>query len=74
MVTSILDTLPQRNQNQDPIRADMVFFETNNNGAVFSVGSIAWAGSLSHALYKNNVSRVTLNVLRRFMDPAQFLA
>lgn len=74
MVTSILDTLPQREQSQDPIRADMVFFETNNNGAVFSVGSIAWAGSLSHNNYDNNVSRVTLNVLHRFMDPTPFLA
>lgn len=73
MVTSILDTLPQHEQSQDPIRADMVFFETNNNGAVFSVGSIAWSGSLSHNTYENNVSRVTLNVLRRFLDPTPFL-
>ena len=29
----------------DTIRSDMVFFETPNGGAVFSTGSIAWAGS-----------------------------
>jgi N,N-dimethylformamidase len=33
---------------------------------VFSFSSIAWAGSLSHNGYDNNVSRLTGNVLRRF--------
>ena len=28
------------------ISADVVFFETSSGGAVFSTGSIAWAGSL----------------------------
>lgn len=49
------------------IHADMVFFETPNDGAVFSVGSICWCGSLSHNNYDNNVSRITENVLRKFM-------
>ena len=44
----------------------MVFFERPNGGAVFSVGSITWCGSLSHNDYDNNVSRITENVLRRF--------
>ena len=35
-------------------------------GSVFSVGSIAWTASLSHAGYANNVARVTGNVLREF--------
>lgn len=52
------------------VRADMVFFETPNGGAVFSTGSIAWAGSLGHNRYDNNVSRITGNVLRRFADDA----
>jgi len=39
---------------------------------VFSVGSIAWAGSLSHNRYRNNVSQITGNVLRRFLDPEAF--
>jgi N,N-dimethylformamidase len=46
----------------------MVYFETPNDGAVFSVGSISWSGSLSHNHYDNNVSRVTENVLRQFVE------
>jgi N,N-dimethylformamidase len=56
----------------DRVRADLVFFETPAGGAVFSVGSIAWCGSLSHNDYENNVSRITANVLRRFADPEPF--
>jgi N,N-dimethylformamidase len=52
------------------VRADMVFFTTPGGGAVFSVGSINWLGALGWAAYDNNVSRVTENVLRRFMDPS----
>ncbi len=48
------------------MRADMVFFETPNGGAVFSVGSIAYIGALSHNGYVNDVSRITENVVRRF--------
>ena len=44
----------------------MVYFKTPNGGAVFSTGSIAWCGALSHDGYRNNVSRITDNVLRRF--------
>jgi N,N-dimethylformamidase len=50
----------------------MVFFETPNGGAVWSTGSIAWCGSLSWNGYDNNVSRLTGNVLRRFLDPRPF--
>ncbi len=58
---------------QNPaVRADLVFFETGNGGAVFSTGSIAWAGSLAHNGYDNNVARITKNVIRRFLDPAPF--
>ncbi len=56
----------------DRVRAEMVFFEAPNGGAVFSTGSIAWPGSLSHDGYANNVSRITDNVVRRFLDPASF--
>ncbi len=48
------------------VRSDMVYFEYQNGGAVFSVGSIGWFGSLSHNNYNNTVSRITDNVLRRF--------
>ena len=53
-------------------RADIVFFTMPNNGAVFSVGSISWSGSLSHNNYQNNVSQITDNVLKRFLDPKPF--
>jgi N,N-dimethylformamidase len=56
------------------LRGDVVFFETSEGGAVFSTGSIAWAGSLSHAGYDNSVARLTTNVLTRFLDPAPFPA
>ena len=51
------------------VRAELAFFETPNGGGVFCTGSIAWAGSLWHGGYDNNVSRITDNVLRRFKDP-----
>ncbi|WP_119462598.1 N,N-dimethylformamidase beta subunit family domain-containing protein [Rhodospirillaceae bacterium SYSU D60014] len=54
------------------VRCDMVFYETPSGGAVFSTSSIAWAGALSHAGYDNNVSRITENVVRRFLDPTPF--
>jgi N,N-dimethylformamidase len=58
---------------QNPkVRADMTFFETPGGGAVFSVGSIAWAGSLPHEGYDNNISQLTGNVLRRFLDDTPF--
>ncbi len=58
-------------QNPD-VRADMTFFETARGGAVFSVGSIAWAASLPHNGYDNNVARLSENVVRRFLDPDPF--
>jgi N,N-dimethylformamidase len=46
----------------------MVFFETPNGGAVFATGSIGWCAALSHNGYDNNVSRITENVLLRFLS------
>jgi N,N-dimethylformamidase len=54
------------------IHADIVFFETPNGGAVFSVGSIAYAGSLGWNGFDNNICRLTTNVLMRFQDPTPF--
>jgi N,N-dimethylformamidase len=54
------------------VRCDMMFYETNGGGAVFSASSIAYAGSLSHNNYENNVSKLTRNVVNRFLDPALF--
>jgi len=53
-------------QENDLVRADIVYFPTSNGGGVFSTSSIAWSGSLSHNGYNNNVSRMTKNVLDRF--------
>ena len=46
--------------------------QTPDGGAVFSSSSISWAGSLSHNGYDNNVSKITENVLKRFLDPTPF--
>ena len=51
---------------EDLIRSEVVFFETPNGGAVFSVGSITFCGSLPHNEFRNNISRMLDNVLRRF--------
>ncbi|NJC72278.1 LamG domain-containing protein [Planosporangium thailandense] len=50
------------------VRADLTYYESPGGGAVFSTSSIAWSGSLSHNDYDNNVSRVTANVLNRFLS------
>jgi N,N-dimethylformamidase len=63
----IMFSFPGLGGTQDPqVRADVVYFRTPRGGAVFSVGSIAWCGSLAHRGYENDVSRITRNVLRRF--------
>ena len=51
----------------DLIRADIVYFDTPNGGAVFSVGSITYCGSLPYNKCKNNISRMTANVINRFL-------
>jgi N,N-dimethylformamidase beta subunit-like, C-terminal len=70
-----LETAPGLGADENALaRADMVFFTMPNGGAVFAVGSMAWAGSLSHNGYENNVSQITDNVLRRFLHPEPFEA
>ena len=54
------------------IHADMTFFETPEGGAVFSTGSIAYAGALGHNGFDNSIAKLTWNVLRRFADPIPF--
>lgn len=48
-------------------RADMIYFDCPGGGAVFSVGSITFCGSLAHENYNNNVSRILENVFKRFL-------
>ena len=50
------------------VRADMIYYKTPNDGAVFAPGSISWCGSLSHNKYDNNVSRIMLNVINGFLQ------
>lgn len=54
------------------VRADLAFYETPAGGAVFSVGSISWCGSLPVNGFDNNVSKITENVLRRFASEEAF--
>lgn len=67
----LLQTMPPGIEDPE-VRADMVFFETASGGAVWSTGSIAWAGSLAHNGYDNNVARISANVLRRFAEEEPF--
>ncbi len=65
--------LPAIGGQDDPkVHADVVFFETPRGGAVFSTGSIAWSAALFHNNHDNNVSRITRNVLDRFLDATGF--
>ncbi len=54
------------------IRADLTFFETPNGGAVFSTGSIAYAGALPVNGFDNNIAKLTTNILKRFADDRPF--
>ncbi len=55
-------------QDDPQVHADVVFFETPRGGAVFSTGSIGWSSALFHNNHDNNISRITRNVLDRFLD------
>jgi N,N-dimethylformamidase len=55
---------------KDLIRADMTFFETPNDGAVFSTGSITFCGCLPANNFDNNISRLLQNVVNHFKHPA----
>lgn len=73
VVEEILINQPGLTGTQSPlVAADMCFFECPGGGAVWSTGSIAYCGSLSHNDYDNNISRMTRNVLDRFLDPEPF--
>ncbi len=54
------------------VAADMTFFETPSGGAVLSTASISWSLGLNHAGRDNAISRITRNVVDRFIDPAPF--
>lgn len=50
----------------DLIRSELVYFERPGGGAVFSVGSITFCGSLNENKGRNGVSQLLENVVRRF--------
>ncbi len=58
---------PPRRTAVSPV-AHLAFWSRPKGGAVFAAGSVTWTGSLSHNQYENNVSRITDNVLRRFLE------
>jgi len=64
---AITSTIPGETLEQ-LIRADMVFIDKPNGGAIFSVGSITYCGSLPHNKFDNDVSRLTFNVINRFAE------
>lgn len=49
------------------VRSDIVLFQTDGGGAVFSAGSICFSGSLSYNGYDNNVSKLVSNVIQEFL-------
>ena len=53
--------------NPDEGGAEIVIFETESGGAVFSVGSITWPASI---LVDPAISTITRNVIKRFLDPS----
>ncbi|MBN35222.1 MAG: N,N-dimethylformamidase [Rhodospirillaceae bacterium] len=63
---------PVMNDQHPKVHADITFFECDGGGAVFSTGSIAFAGALPVNGYDNPVARMMHNVVTRFLDPADF--
>lgn len=53
-------------------KADIVFFETPEGGAMFSTGSICWMSSTLEDNFNNDIAKITHNVIKRFLDPAPF--
>jgi N,N-dimethylformamidase len=70
-LTHLTTTIPGAKP-RDLIHADLTFFETPNGGAVFSVGSITFCGSLPTNRFDNDISQLLDNVVRRFLDPKPF--
>jgi N,N-dimethylformamidase len=68
-IEELMMTLPCTGDesNDHEVRADLVCCSYPSGGAVFAVGSMTWIDSLLHEGARNGVSRVTANVLRRFL-------
>ncbi|MEM7123091.1 MAG: N,N-dimethylformamidase beta subunit family domain-containing protein [Pseudomonadota bacterium] len=72
VIEELTSNQPVIGPNHPKVHADMTFFELDGGGAVFSTGSIAWAGSLPINGFDNNVATVMRNVLSRFLDSKPF--
>jgi N,N-dimethylformamidase len=53
-----------------PPASDIALTTFRGGGLVFAAGSVTWTGSLAHNDYENSVSRITENVLGRFLGPS----
>ena len=68
----VMFMIPGLGGTQHPmVRADMTYFTTPQDGAVFSASSIAWGSALPCHGYENTVSRVMKNVVDAFLRPGQ---
>lgn len=50
-------------------RADMIYFEVEGGGSVFSTGSITFCGSLPWNNFDNNISKLLLNIFAKRLGP-----
>ena len=55
------------NSENPMVRADMIYYKTPNDGALFAPGSLSWCVSLSYNNYNNNVSKILENAIRGFL-------
>ena len=51
--------------------SDIVIFKNRAGGRVFSTGSITYSSALPWNNFNNNISRLTENVLRDFLEPSK---
>ena len=60
--------LPDQGGQHKPsqVRSDMIYFTTDNGGAIFSIGSMTFAGALAWNDFNNSIARITTNVLEAF--------
>lgn len=62
-------THPGHGGTEDPdVRSDIVYFGTRGGGSVFSTGAIDYSTGLSVNDYDNGLSRLTRNILDRWLD------
>jgi N,N-dimethylformamidase len=71
-IEEMTPTVPLIERYRAETSCEVVFFETPGGGAVFSVGSMGWCGSLRSRGVSTDVGRMTRNALDRFRDPTPF--